>query len=216
MGAHTVKWYRLGRTASATFTIKPRIKLIPSSGLERGDTVNVSLRGFAANETVRVRWKNGSSWVQLAQIVTSSTGSKNVNVTVPNFAAIGTNSVRGDGNKGAAAQTNAVTVVVSASSSSAARPTATATPTKTATRTPTPTTIQATVTPEPTMTAAPIEEPGTPGVVESETPGLDPTATAAPETTTETAPDDGVTETPADGATYAITVYEWDFGTKYV
>jgi hypothetical protein len=60
MGNHTVKFYRFGRTASATFTIKPRIKLIPSENIMRDQTVNVSLRGYKAREVVRIRWKRAA------------------------------------------------------------------------------------------------------------------------------------------------------------
>jgi hypothetical protein len=172
-GQHTVKFYRFGRQASDTFTIKPRIKIIPSSNIARDQTVNVSLRGFVKQEVVRIRWKKGSSWVQIAQVTTSNTGSANINVKVPKFVPDGPTSVRGDGDKGAAAQTNAVTVSGGPFSSSAAK--ATATPTKTATPRPSPTSIPATATP--TSTIAPTQAVALPSATET------PTETAIPEPT---------------------------------
>jgi hypothetical protein len=176
MGLHTVKFYRYGRTAKQTFTIKPRIKLFPSTNLTRGQTVNVSLRGYAANETVSIRWKKGTSWVQVGQVKTSSTGSANIDIHVPSFAVIGTNSVRGDGTYGHA-QTSAVTVVASASSSSTTN--ASPTPTKTATPTKTPTPVPSAIpaTPTPMSTPSPTVEVSTPEPTET------PVATSNPEAT---------------------------------
>jgi hypothetical protein len=184
MGNHTVKVTSpYGPQASATFTVKPRIKLIPNAGLKRGLTVNVSLRGYAKYEVVRIRWKKGTSWVEVGQVKTSGTGSANVYVKVPTFAVDGLNSVRGDGSYGHA-QTNAVyvgpvTVPIEMSTSATATPTAI--PTKTPT--PVPTASWATATPIPTATPSPTVEVTTP----------EPTATP---TVTETATPLPVTETP--------------------
>jgi hypothetical protein len=207
MGPHTVRFYRFGRNATAQFTIKPRIKITPSTNLHHGNTVNVSLRGYATHEMVKIRWKQGSSFTEIAHVTTSSTGSANINVQVPNFAAIGTNSVRGDGSVGHA-QTNAVTVIASSSKSSAAKPsptlTKTSTPKPIATEDPAiPTSLPQTSTPEPSATAStpaetPTSEPATeslnvipttepPATIENET-TENPTATALPtETPTEVA-----------------------------
>jgi hypothetical protein len=72
--------------------------------------VNVSLRGYGKNETIRIRWKVGNAWVVVATVKASNTGSANVNVTVPANAPAGANSVRGDGTINRQ-QTNAVTVI---------------------------------------------------------------------------------------------------------
>jgi hypothetical protein len=142
--------------ANGSVTVVPRIKIIPSEDIARDQTVNVSLRGFKAGETVRIRWKKGTGWYQIAQVVTSSTGSKNIDVKVPKFVPNGDTSVRGDGNLGASAQTNAVSVFGGpfvASAVSTPTPTATATPSPTATFVPTeiPTIAPTeTATPEPT------------------------------------------------------------------
>jgi hypothetical protein len=96
------RWWR----PSATITIAPRVKMIPSSA-SRGQTVKISLRGFAQGETVRIRWKKGSSWIELGRVTTSGTGSGELYVPVPSWAPDGTGSVRGDGSVGRA-QTNAV------------------------------------------------------------------------------------------------------------
>ncbi|HET8522873.1 MAG TPA: hypothetical protein VFL82_06555 [Thermomicrobiales bacterium] len=113
MGSYPVTFSTGGGTVTKTFEVVPRIKLTPSTGAP-GDTVDVSLRGYKARETVRIRWKRGSSWEDVARVTTSSTGSANINVKVPSWAPTGANSVRGDSTTtgGGRAQTNAFTVVV--------------------------------------------------------------------------------------------------------
>jgi murein DD-endopeptidase MepM/ murein hydrolase activator NlpD len=82
---------------STTFEVAPRIKVNTSPG-QRGAQVDVSLRGYAKNEVVRIRWyRPGGAWVQLGTVTTSNTGSANLWVTVPGWAPDGANSVRGDG-----------------------------------------------------------------------------------------------------------------------
>ncbi|MFL5758390.1 MAG: hypothetical protein ACJ789_01555 [Thermomicrobiales bacterium] len=88
--------------------VAPRIKIIENS-VQRGQFVDVSLRGYAKKESVRIRWQQGTSWVTLATVLTSNTGSANVMVKVPSFAPDGLNSVRGDGTV-FRQQTNAVNV----------------------------------------------------------------------------------------------------------
>jgi hypothetical protein len=177
MGPHTVRFYRYGRDARETFTIKPRIKLIPSTNLTRGQTVNVSLRGYHAHETVKIRWKQGSAFTEIAHVTTSSTGSANINIHVPSFAVIGSNSVRGDGTYGHA-QTNAVTVVGGSSGGSGAN--ASPTPTKTATPTSTATAIPATAAPQATLTSQATEAIAT-ATEPLATPTVEPSATATPD-----------------------------------
>jgi hypothetical protein len=174
MGPHTVKLYRYGRSAKATFTVKPRIKINPSKNVPRGSTVNVSLRGYGAHETVNIRWIKKGVFVHLAYVTTSSTGSANINVKVPTWVPNGSTSVRGDGTYGHA-QTNAVSVLDGAPlSSSSVKPVPTATPkaSETATAEPTSTPVVETATPEPT------EQPSTPDATETATP--EPTETATP------------------------------------
>jgi hypothetical protein len=202
LGTHKLTFSTGHWVASANFTVKPRIKLIPSAGLKRGQTVNVSLRGYAKYETVNIRWKKGTSWVQVGQVKTSGTGSANVNVKVPSFAVIGANSVRGDGTYGHA-QTNAVTVVVSASSSSISN----VSPAPTKTLTPAPTAIPATATPTPSPIASPTvevttpEATATPTETETATPAPDDTATPMPVTETPTPqPTAEATAEPSSGA----------------
>jgi hypothetical protein len=163
IGSHQIRWASGDRSATSTFTVKPRIKVIPNSVM-RGQTVNISLRGFAEKETVRIRWKRDSSWVEIARVTTSNTGSANIDIKVPTFVPDGPTSVRGDGTVGRA-QTNAV--IVSGGPLSGG---ATKTPTPTATKTPTavPTAI-------PTVTQTPTETP-TPSA--TATPELSPTETA--------------------------------------
>jgi hypothetical protein len=194
MGTHKLTFSTGHWTASATYTVKPRIKLIPST-VSRGQTVNVSLRGYAKYELVRIRWKKGTSWVEVGRVTTSSTGSANMYIKVPTWAPAGTNSVRGDGSYGHA-QTNAVYVDVALMGTSATPPTAT--PTKTPT--PAPSAIPATATPTLSPTASPTvvvttpEPTATPTGTETATPAPDETATPMP-----------VTETPTPQPTAAAT-----------
>lgn len=165
LGSHTVRWSAGGWSVSAAFTVAPRIKVTPST-VRRGQTVDVSLRGFAKRETVLIRWKRGTSYVEVARVTTSNSGSANVLVPVPTWAADGATSVRGDGPTGRA-QTNAVTVQGGAFRA-ASETTPTATPTSTppaigspaaspvappvATDHPTPTPSPSLATPDPTPT----------------------------------------------------------------
>lgn len=118
---------------STTITVAPRIKMLPSSA-SRGQTVKISLRGYAQRESVRIRWKKGSSWVDLGWVTTSSTGSGELYITVPSWAPDGMGSIRGDGSVGRA-QTNVVSISGGAfkAAGEATRP-----PTVTPTATPTP------------------------------------------------------------------------------
>jgi hypothetical protein len=83
-------------TKTVRIEVRPRIKVLTRPAV-CGQAANVSLRGYAKKETVRIRWKVGDGWRQLATVVTSNTGSANIAVTVPASAAEGFNSVRGDG-----------------------------------------------------------------------------------------------------------------------
>jgi hypothetical protein len=79
-----------------SFEVAPRIKVLTNPAV-RGQLVSVSLRGYAKQETVRIRWQKGNGWATLATVVTSNTGSANLSVPVPLWAPTGLNSVRGDG-----------------------------------------------------------------------------------------------------------------------
>jgi hypothetical protein len=140
--------------ATGNYEVVPRIKLTPGEAA-RGDTIGVSLRGFGARETVRIRWKHGSSYEEVATVTTSGSGSANLTITVPSWALDGPQSVRGDGSIGRA-QTNAFSVSggnLSGAGADTPSPTATATPTTAAT----PAVIPPTTEPDPTST--PIFEP---------------------------------------------------------
>jgi hypothetical protein len=106
--------YQLGLDAGTIWrpdgllTVVPRIKVIPGEA-ERGETVKISLRGFAKKESVRIRWLRDGQWVEIGWISTSNTGSGELWIAVPAWAADGQHSVRGDG-PNARAQTNAVTI----------------------------------------------------------------------------------------------------------
>jgi len=96
-------------TATASFTVAPRIKLSPGAG-GPGDSIGVSLRGFGRNERVRIRWLVDGRYVEVEVVErTSNTGSANLSVVVPAGADPGATSVRGDGTI-ARAQTNVFVV----------------------------------------------------------------------------------------------------------
>jgi hypothetical protein len=94
------------------FEVAPRIKVIyPGAAAMRGQVVDISLRGYAKNETVRIRWQDGDGvgWRTIGTVVTSNSGSANILLPVPSFAANGIQSVRGDGTV-LRQQTNVVTI----------------------------------------------------------------------------------------------------------
>lgn len=108
-GRYEVRAATAAVNASATYEVVPRVKVIPGSA-GPGDQVEISLRGFAKNERVRVRWLVGGRWVELFVIErTSNTGSANIFIDVPANASSGPAKVRGDGAI-ARAQTNAFVV----------------------------------------------------------------------------------------------------------
>jgi hypothetical protein len=154
------------------FEVAPRIKVNTDPAI-RGEPADVSLRGYGKKETVRIRWLNGSTWIEVARVVTSNTGSANIQVIVPDWAPTGLNSVRGDGTMNRQ-QTNAVNVQGDVS---AATPSVSVTASLTATATATSTEI---ATPEPTETV--VTETATPTEVITETATIEPTVT---ETVTE-------------------------------
>lgn len=180
-GVQSVRFSAGGATVNIPFEIVPRIKVTPATAA-RGASVDVSLRGYEKKEVVRIRWKQGSSWVTVATVTTSNTGSANVTVTVPAWVPDGTTGVRGDGTI-FRAQTNAVTV-----SGGTFVPAGEGTPTVTPSPSPTPTTTpiaspSATVEPSPTETATELPtETATPEptIEPTETPTGVPTETPAP------------------------------------
>ncbi len=181
IGQHAVRMAAGDVAIVIPYRIKPRIKLIPDSG-KRGATINVSLRGYAAHESVRIRWLHGSSWVELKRVMTSSTGSANVDVKVPSWAAIGSQKVRGDGSV-ARAQTNAFDVTGGAAAT---------------TKSPTPTPSPTSTVPEGSPEASPVPSETVPSEIVTETPVVNETATT--EAPTEE-PTDTPTETPTDTPT---------------
>jgi hypothetical protein len=203
LGEHQIRWTTGTWSDAASFTIVPRIKVIEGT-VRRGQTVNISLRGFAAMETVRIRWKKGTSWVEIGRVTTSSTGSANVYLKVPTWAPDGPASVRGDGTYGRA-QTNAVMVSGGSYTGSIVKTTPTPASTKTPSPMATPTSVPATATavvstptgtsnllPTESATATPSIEATT--LVETATPEpsetltLDPTATSEEATATSSGP----------------------------
>ncbi len=177
-------------TKTVLFNVVPRIK-VNTDPCIRGQQADVSLRGYGKKEEVRIRWLKGSTWVEVARVVTSNTGSANVLVTVPDWAATGLNSVRGDGTSNRQ-QTNAVNVQ---------GPVSPATPSVSATAT-----VSATVTETVTVTESPTEtatlEP-TPTEIVTEIPTEVPTEipTEVPTEIPTEVPTEIPTEAPTDAAT---------------
>src|SRR6478735_2666264 len=99
-----------------TFTTpppKPRIYVTPNTVVP-GQIVTVSVTNFDPSDAaVRIRWKVGSSWVDVGTLATDVSGAGETTVTVPLNAAAGPNSVRADGLT-KAQQTNGVTVTIPA------------------------------------------------------------------------------------------------------
>jgi hypothetical protein len=122
-GVNQVRFTAGDTSATADFEVAPRIKVTLDTVVP-GQTVNVSLRGFAKQENVRVRWLVNDRYIELTTVTTSNTGSANVDVIVPATAPSGPTSVRGDGTQ-FRAQTNAVDVVAPAG-----QPSASLTPTR--------------------------------------------------------------------------------------
>jgi hypothetical protein len=172
IGAHTIQWKYGKWVTSRVFTVKPRIKIIPNDNISRGESVTVSLRGFAANQTVYIRWKKGGSYQQINHVMTSGTGSASIVVHVPHWVPDGATSVRGESGAGNA-QTNDVTVSGGTFNPATAK-TPTPTPTQTATST-----VTATATPTTTATT----EASPTAVVVTETATLESTATVPVEMT---------------------------------
>jgi hypothetical protein len=130
MGFYPVAVVSGSTSITSQFEVVPRIKVIPAKGAP-GDTVDISLRGFRKKETVRIRWQQGASWVELTRVLTSNTGSANVYLPVPSWAPDGPASVRGDSTvypEGGRAQTNAF-IVDSSLKASEPTPTVVITPT---------------------------------------------------------------------------------------
>lgn len=171
---------------TSTVTVVPRIKVIPSSA-GRGETVKISLRGFAKGETVRVRWLKGGGWSELGRVKMSSTGSGELWIAVPTWVPDGSSSVRGDGTSGRA-QTNAVVISGGASFSTASEQTPTPSPTATATAT---ATMPATPEISPTASPTATETTATPAPTETVTEPV--TATETIEPTIETSPTETAT-----------------------
>ncbi len=169
-GPHTITAISGARSVSATITVVAKVRLKPTSG-PTGTSVIVYLRGYAAGESVTVRWYNGTRAITIATVKTSSTGSKNLIFTVPASAAAGDHVVRGDGNRGNAAK--ATFVVTAVTSSAASQATPSATPVVSPTTTPT-ATLPATATPEASPTMSPTEEPATPSPAPEESPSATP------------------------------------------
>jgi subtilisin len=99
-GSHVVE--ATGATSALrvnkTYAVTPGLTLSPTSG-PVGRSLSVTLRGYAAGETVSINWHDGSTATALTSVTTSSLGSANVLTIVP-AAAGGGHLIEGDGSSG--------------------------------------------------------------------------------------------------------------------
>jgi hypothetical protein len=202
-GPHKITaFYDNDLQSTVTINVVPRVKLAPEFG-KRGESVEITLRGYAPRTIVRIRWKRGTTWVEVARVTTSGSGSASVGVNVPMWAPEGPNSIRGDALTSDGGRAQARTFMVDAGIHAAeATPTTTPTPTATpeiqATSEPT---VEATLTQSQTATPLPTETPS-PTIAPTETPTNTPTpiptetATNVP-TSTQTAEKEAPTDQPA-------------------
>jgi hypothetical protein len=178
------------------FEVAPRVKVTPAE-VSAGDEMNVSLRGFARQESITIRWRPGTAgpWITIGSGTTSNTGSANIIIIVPQNAVAGAYQLRAE-TASFNAQTSALTVLAPPSLVPAEAETPTPTPEPTVEATPEPTveitpepTAEPTSTPEPTAEPEPTEESTpTPEVTETPAPVEEPTPTVEPAPTIEETP----------------------------
>lgn len=108
-GVNAITFSDGSRSATAQYTVQPRIVVAPSV-VSAGSRTTITLRGYGKSETVRIRWLVNGVWITLATVQTNNTGGASVTVTVPANAAAGSAAVRGDGTVNRQ-QTNGVTVL---------------------------------------------------------------------------------------------------------
>ncbi|HEY7035345.1 MAG TPA: IPT/TIG domain-containing protein [Thermomicrobiales bacterium] len=96
-GNHTIyaKGRTSGGTASATFKVNPSLIRSPSSGT-LGTKISVSAKGFAANESLQLRWRVTTGTI-LATLTTDAKGSARGSFLIPKSTAGGTNRFYGIG-----------------------------------------------------------------------------------------------------------------------
>jgi subtilisin len=113
-GSHLVE--AVGATSasrvSATYTVIPGLSLSPTGG-PVGRSVTVTLRGYAAEETVTVNWYAGNTATTLATVTTSAVGSASAVFTTPS-ATGGGHMVEGAGASGNTASATFTVSVASA------------------------------------------------------------------------------------------------------
>jgi hypothetical protein len=95
-GSHVARGIRGVASASANFTVTPRITTDPTSA-KVGDEITVALTGYAAGESIQVQLQqSGSTYETLTSATANSKGSATVNVVLPSWSA-GTRTIRGSG-----------------------------------------------------------------------------------------------------------------------
>lgn len=194
------------RTATASVTVRPYLRLTPASG-PAGASVDARLYGFRPGERVCVAWHvtPDTTTTPTCDLVADASGSTpSFTVTVPTDASTGAHRVAAQGSLGTAAER---TFNVTVGGTSISDPTATTTPTPATTEMPSATSTGVptdTPTPTETTTAVPTATPlptESPTAVPTESPTPSPTDTPVPTETPTPVP----TETPSPTATPTVT-----------
>jgi hypothetical protein len=108
-GYHTIAVVSESQRAETRFSVRPSVALSKRSGVV-GDGVRVTLRGFAAEESVLITFETGTGVRQPARVrMSAATGSGSVVVAVPATAA-GRWAVGAEGSRGNATSTSFVVV----------------------------------------------------------------------------------------------------------
>jgi hypothetical protein len=184
-----------GKRTTDTIGVTPSLTLSPAGGAQ-GDSVKVTLRGFAKGEKITVKWsKTSTSTVTLkSDLVASSTGVASLTFTVPAGTA-GGHKVAASGSAGNAASATFTLQAPAVASVDEATPTPSSTPARRPRRTRTPT---ATV-PTETATETPATTTPTPESAASETPIPEPTAVPDAPPIAQAGPDQTILDGDASG-----------------
>jgi hypothetical protein len=77
-----VRGAQTGKIASSTYDVTPTLSRTPTEG-EPGRIVAVTVKGFAANETVNLNWKSATG-PSLGSVVTNANGTGSLSISIPN------------------------------------------------------------------------------------------------------------------------------------
>ena len=92
-GSNSIVFSSGASSASAALEVIPSVTISPTS-IPRSGSVTMALSGYAANETIVVRWQIGGKWVVVATVTSSTTGSVTATIAVPANASTGNNRIQ--------------------------------------------------------------------------------------------------------------------------